>query len=215
MAWENIPDWSWSIIRTLLQALKEKDPCTFGHSKRVAALAVQLSEAVGLNEDEMRIIECASLFHDLGKIGIADSILLKPNRLTAKEEAIMRNHPLKGVEIITPLTGIQFFKKAIPGILHHHERIDGEGYPEGITGDKVPLSARIILIADTYDAMTTSRPYRNALPSEVAYKELKLYAGTQFDEKLVKVFLEAHPTWKTVDEDLTDILVAIPGKKAA
>ena len=117
------------------------------------------------------------MFHDLGKMGIPDSILLKPGRLTPEEEEIMRAHPVKSAEIVSPLTQVPFFKGVIPGIKHHHERFDGKGYPDGVLGENIPLIARIILIADTFDAMTTTRPYRNGMDHQFAYKELKLFAG--------------------------------------
>jgi HD-GYP domain-containing protein (c-di-GMP phosphodiesterase class II) len=203
-----IPDWAYAVAKTLMQALRERDPYTYGHCRRVARNARLLAEAAGLSEDEQRVIEYSSMFHDLGKMGIPDSILLKPGRLTEQEEAIMRAHPLKSAEIVSPLSQIPFFRATLPGIKHHHERIDGAGYPFGISGEQIPLHARIILIADTFDAMTTTRPYRKGLAFEIAYKELKTFAGRQFDEQLVKVFLQAHPKWGTLDEEITEEFVA-------
>jgi HD-GYP domain-containing protein (c-di-GMP phosphodiesterase class II) len=103
----------------------------------------------------------------------------------------------------------------IPGIMHHHERMDGKGYPDGVMGEKIPLIARIILIADTFDAMTTTRPYRKGMAHEVAYKELKLFSGRQFDPRLVEVFLKAHPTWGEIDEEITEEFVARRFKRVA
>lgn len=215
MAWENIPDWAYAITRTMLQALRERDPYTYGHCCRVARNARLLAKAAGLNEFEQKVIELASLFHDLGKLGIPDTVLLKPGRLTPEEEAIMRAHPVKSAEIIQPLSGISFFKSSLPGIRHHHERIDGLGYPDGTSGDKIPLEARIILIADTYDAMTTTRPYRKALAREIAYKELRQFAGRQFDPHLVGVFLKSHPHWGDIEEEITAEFIAANFKRAA
>jgi HD-GYP domain-containing protein (c-di-GMP phosphodiesterase class II) len=181
MAWDNIPDWAYSVTETLLQALKERDPYTYGHCRRVAHNAKLLAEAAGLNEYEQRVVEFSSMFHDLGKIGIPDSILLKPGKLTIEEQAVIRYHPIKSVEILAPLKQVPFFKAIMPGIRHHHERMDGLGYPDGVFGENIPLSARIILISDTFDAMTSTRPYRKGLPIETAYKELKQFAGRQFD----------------------------------
>lgn len=195
MAWEDIPDWGSSVIDTLLQALRERDPYTYGHCVRVAENAKLLAKAAGLNEYETKIVEYSSIFHDLGKLSIPDSILLKPSRLTSEEQGIMRMHPMKGVEILKPLSHDPFFKSLLPGIRHHHERTDGRGYPDQISGESIPVVARIILIADTYDAMTTSRPYRKGLPAEVAYQELKTFAGRQFDTQLVDIFCDAHPQW--------------------
>jgi HD-GYP domain-containing protein (c-di-GMP phosphodiesterase class II) len=164
---------------------------------------------------DQRIIEFSSLFHDLGKMGIPDSILLKPGRLTEHEASIMRAHPIKSAEIVAPLAHIPFFGNMIPGIRSHHERIDGLGYPDGVKGEGIPLHARIILIADTFDAMTTTRPYRKGLAHEVAYKELRQFSGRQFDWHLVQIFLKAHPTWGPLDEEITDTFVATHFKKAA
>lgn len=178
------------VIETLLQALKARDHYTYGHSRRVAQIALRLARAAGLSEDHQFIVEHASLFHDLGKIGIPDHILLKPAKLTPEEQEVMRLHPLKSIQIIQPLTHHPFFKAILPGISCHHERVDGLGYPLGLKDEEIPIDARIILIADTFDAMTTNRPYRNALPMEKAFQELEAHAGRQFDAKLVQVFIE-------------------------
>ena len=210
-----IPDWAHSVANALLQALKERDPYTYGHCRRVARNARFLGAAAGLNKSELKVLEFSSLFHDLGKMGIPDKILLKPGRLSAEEETLMRQHPVKSAEIVTPLAQVPFFKATLPGILHHHERIDGAGYPYGVSGDNIPLNARILLIADTFDAMTTTRPYRKGLAFEVAYKELKNFAGRQFDSQLVKIFLEAHPKWGLLDEEITEEFVAANFKRSA
>jgi HD-GYP domain-containing protein (c-di-GMP phosphodiesterase class II) len=215
MVWDEIPGWAHTVAQSLLQCLKERDPYTYGHCRRVARNSRLLAQAAGLTESEQRVIEFASMFHDLGKLGIPDQILLKPGKLTAHEEEIVRLHPVKSAEIIQPLSPIAFFRATIPGIRHHHERIDGEGYPDRIRGTQIPLEARIILIADTYDAMTTSRPYRRALASEIAYKELKQFAGRQFDPQLVQVFLKAHPGWGQYEEEITEEFVARHFKRAA
>jgi HD-GYP domain-containing protein (c-di-GMP phosphodiesterase class II) len=165
---------------------------------------VLLAQAAGFSERQQSVLEYASLFHDIGKIGIPDAILMKPARLSPEEEEIMREHPVKSASILAPLESFPFFQEAIAAVLHHHERIDGQGYPFGLQGDQIPITARIILIADTYDAMTTTRPYRKGLPVEYAYSELKKFAGRQFDEQLVKTFLSAHPKWNVHEVDFTD-----------
>src|SRR4051812_22050177 len=158
MAWDNsMPEWAKIVSVSLLEAMKERDPYTYGHSMRVARNARLLAQAAGLDLFEQKLIEYASMFHDLGKIGIPDRVLLKPSRLNEEEETIMRAHPVKSTEIIAPLTSIPFFKALVPGIRHHHERLDGAGYPDGIKGDEIPLMAKIIVIADIFDAMTTTR----------------------------------------------------------
>lgn len=210
-----IPDWARTIALTLLQAVKERDPYTYGHCRRVARHASLLAGAAGLTHHDQQVIEYASMFHDLGKMGIPDSILLKPGRLTADEEAVMRAHPNKSAEIVQPLAHVGFFKQTLPGILHHHERIDGLGYPFGMKGEAIPLAARIILIADTFDAMTTTRPYRKGLAHEIAYKELVTFSGRQFDPALVKIFLQAHPKWGGLEEEITEEFVSARFKRVA
>ncbi|MBY0470388.1 HD-GYP domain-containing protein [bacterium] len=215
MASNDIPDWAYAVAKALLATVRQRDPYTYGHCRRVGRHARLLAQAAGLPENEQRSVELASIFHDLGKIAIPDSILLKPGRLTEKEEALMREHPTKSVEIISPLASIPIFKSTIPGIQFHHERIDGAGYPSGIKGEQIPLHARIILIADTFDAMTTTRPYRKGLPHEIAYKELKQFSNRQFDAQLVKVFLQAHPGWGELEEEITEEFVRAHFPKAA
>lgn len=215
MAWDQIPEWTTQVVSALLQALRERDPYTYGHCRRVARNARNLAAAAGLTAHDQQVIEVSSLFHDLGKLGIPDAVLLKPGRLSPREEAIMRAHPVKSAEIVSPLISVPFFKKTLPGILHHHERIDGRGYPHRLKGESIPLAARIILISDTFDAMTSTRPYRKALPFEIAYKELKQFSGRQFDEHLVKTFLKAHPTWGDLDREISDDFVAETFKRAA
>jgi HD-GYP domain-containing protein (c-di-GMP phosphodiesterase class II) len=142
-----------------------------------------------LKESDMRNLEIAALFHDVGKIGVPDCVLLKPDRLNPQEQKIIQTHPVKSGEIIGL---IDAFKNAVAGVRHHHERMDGEGYPDGLSGSKIPLASRIILVADTYDAMTSTRPYRKALPIEAAYAELERFAGSQFDPQFVKTFIQMH-----------------------
>lgn len=213
MGSENFPDWSNAITRALLQALRERDPYTYGHCRRVGRYARLLAKAAGLNEFEQRVVEFSAMFHDIGKIGIPDYILLKEGRLNQEEERLMREHPLKSVEIIQPLANVPFFNATLPGIRYHHERIDGAGYPDGISGDEIPLNARIILISDTFDAMTTTRSYRKGLPIEHAYKELKQFSGRQFDPHLVQIFLAAHQTWGPIEEEITEEFVLSRSKK--
>lgn len=211
----DLADWAFSVAQSLLQALKERDPYTYGHCRRVARNARLLAQAAGLNEREQQIVEYSSMFHDLGKMGIPDSILLKPGRLTDNEEAIMRLHPVKSAEIVQPLSRIPFFRSTLPGIRAHHERIDGRGYPDGLQGENIPLTARIILIADTFDAMTTTRPYRKGMAPEIAYKELITFSGRQFDKHLVQVFIKAHPGWGEVEKEISAEFVANTFKRAA
>ncbi len=214
-SWEQIPEWADAVSQSLLQTLKERDPYTYGHCRRVARNARLLAQAAGLSTFEQNVIEYSSMLHDLGKISIPDKILFKPGRLTAEEEKIIQTHPEKGEEIVQTLSQIPFFRALLPGIRHHHERIDGKGYPDNISGEAIPLSARVILIADTFDAMTTTRPYRKGGEFQYAYKELKQFSGRQFDSHLVKIFLKAHPQWDPIEEDITEQFIASHFKRAA
>ncbi len=177
-----------AIARGLLTALKCKDDYTYGHSLRVARYSKVLGAELNFDQDQLFRLELAAIFHDIGKIGTPDEVLLKPGRLNADEFEIMKKHPVESAEI---LKNFQFFHDLIPGVLHHHERIDGRGYPHGLKNDDIPLFARIIIIADTFDAMTSTRAYRNALTAETAIKEIEDCSGTQFDVNLAKDFIRA------------------------
>lgn len=172
--------------RSILHALDQKDHYTFGHSMRVAFYALILGRQLGLNQNDMYDLEMTGIFHDVGKIGVPDKILLKPGRLDDREFRIMKEHPVKSAEI---LAGFTIFDKVAKYARHHHERYDGYGYPDRLKGENIPLYSRIILIADTFDAMTSSRPYREGLSYKIAFDELERFAGTQFDPDLVKHFI--------------------------
>ncbi|MFG1493469.1 HD-GYP domain-containing protein [Halobacteriovorax sp. GFR7] len=174
--------------RTILHALDCKDHYTYGHSTRVAYFSLTLGKEIGLNEDELYDLELSALFHDIGKIGVPDEVLNKPSRLTEDEFLQMKSHPEKSFEI---LQGFTHFEKVATFAKYHHERWDGRGYPEGLKGEDIPLFSRIILIADTFDAMTSTRVYRKGLDYEVAYAELEEFSGSQFDPELAKAFVRA------------------------
>jgi HD-GYP domain-containing protein (c-di-GMP phosphodiesterase class II) len=143
---------------------------------------------MGLSENELYELEVSALFHDIGKIGVPDAVLLKPSRLTEEEFLEMKLHPTKSYQILEDFP--VFYKMAV-NAKHHHERYDGRGYPDGLKGESIPLFSRIILIADTFDAMTSTRPYRKGLPFETAFSELQEFAGTQFDPIVVENFINA------------------------
>ena len=175
-------------VRTILHALDLKDHYTYGHSLRVAFYSLLTGQEMGLSPNELYDLEIAALFHDIGKIGVPDSILLKPARLDDKEFEIMKGHPEKSAEIL------EEFVAFVPAALyarHHHERYDGRGYPDQLKGDKIPLFSRILLVTDTFDAMTSTRPYRKGLALEIAFSELREFAGSQFDPKIVDFFIKA------------------------
>lgn len=175
-------------VKSILQALDCKDHYTHGHSMRVAYYSITLGKEMGLSDDEMYTLEMSALCHDLGKIAVPDAVLLKPSRLTEEEFNIMKTHPTKTAEILKDFKHLEEIAKFAK---HHHERYDGRGYPDALKGEDIPLFSRVILIADTFDAMTSTRPYRKGLPYHVAFEELNEFAGSQFDPDLVKHFISA------------------------
>jgi len=179
-------DESQNIIFTLALALESKDSYSHGHSERVTDYALELAKFLGLNELDQVNIYRASILHDIGKIGIPDAILNKPSPLTKKEWSVMKSHPERGETICSKLN---FAREILPIIRHHHERYDGKGYPDGLQGEFIPFLARIISIADTADAITSSRPYRSAGTFEQVLEELQKGSGTQFDPTLVTAFI--------------------------
>jgi putative nucleotidyltransferase with HDIG domain len=172
----------------LANALEAKDPYTRGHSTRVAELAGQLAMRQGLPRATIETIAHAALMHDLGKIGVPESLLRKPGPLTEPEWEIMRRHPVTGAQIVAPL---EFFDEGAIIVRHHHERLDGSGYPDGLCGAAIPLGARIVAVADTYDALTSRRPYRAGLTHAEAIHVLRREGGRTLDAELVQVFVEA------------------------
>jgi len=185
-------------VQSLLNALRCKDDYTWGHSLRVAFFSISVGKEMGLNEAELYDLEISALFHDIGKIGVPDAVLLKPSRLSDEEFVEMKLHPTKSYQI---LKDFPIFHQMALNAKHHHERFDGRGYPDGLKGNDIPLFARIILIADTFDAMTSTRPYRKGLPFEVAFAELREFAGTQFDPIVVESFISAMTKEKAKPEE--------------
>ncbi len=184
-------------IKSLINSLEAKDEYTKGHSEQVAYYAVLLGKRLGLSEEEIETIKIASYLHDLGKLGIKDDILFKKGPLSPEERNIIKKHPLITVDILQPL---EVDKEKLEACLYHHERIDGRGYPFGVPGEKIPLYAKILSIADAYSAMISKRPYRDAMSKEEAIKELMKNAGTQFDRELVNVFVDVLNKMEVGDE---------------
>lgn len=178
------------LLHALTSAVDAKDAYTCGHSERVALLSRNLAQHVGLTDADVEQIYMAGLLHDVGKIGVPESVLQKAGRLTADEFEHMKKHPEIGARI---LVDVKQLKPIIPGVLHHHERYDGKGYPHGLSGERIPLMGRIICLADCFDAMTSNRTYRKALPIEVARSEIRRCSGTQFDPALAEAFLRTTP----------------------
>jgi HD-GYP domain-containing protein (c-di-GMP phosphodiesterase class II) len=179
-----------SIYQSLLglaNALEAKDAYTRGHSERVGAASRSVAAALGLAPQEAGIVGQAGLLHDIGKIGVPEAVLRKRGELDAQEWALMRKHPLIGAQIVSPF---EFFATGALAIRHHHERLDGSGYPDGLVGEAIPLGARIVAVADVYDALTSDRPYRAALPRETALEYLAKQAGRTLDGRVVTAFVE-------------------------
>ena len=172
-------------IQSLALALEAKDKYTRGHSERVTDFAVQIASEMGLSDNKIGTLRFAGRLHDIGKIAISDNILLKKDRLTLSEYADIKTHPQKGADLLKPLT---FLEETCSVIKYHHERFDGKGYPDGLSGDRIPLLSRILSVADAFDAMTSERPYRAPLSQATALKETIACAGTQFDPGIVDVF---------------------------
>lgn len=183
-----------SVIKTLATIIEAKDPYTHGHSDRVARYSVEIAREMGLAETEIEKIKQAALFHDIGKIGIDERILRKPGILNAEEKRSIDTHPSVGAII---LGSINFLAAGIPNVRHHHERYDGKGYPDGMDKENIPLGARIIAVADSYDAMTSDRTYRPKFSHNDAVAEVRKCAGTQFDPKVVLAFLRVVDTKET------------------
>jgi len=171
-------------VKVLSAAIDARDPYTLGHSTRVAELTRSIGAAIGLSPNELEDLEIASLFHDVGKLKTPDSVLLKDGPLDTLEHHEISNHSEYGAAILSRAPSLQ---KYIPAVRHHHEWFSGEGYPDGLRGDDIPLHAAIISVADAFDAMTSDRPYKNALSREEALQELTRYAGRQFNPRLVDV----------------------------
>ncbi len=184
---EKIEEAYLSTIQTLRYTVEAKDTYTRGHSDRVSQYSVLIGKHLGLSDSDLHDLEVGGLFHDIGKIGIPDSILRKESRLTDDEYSEIKNHPAIGAHI---LSSAKIFANIRPIVKHHHERYDGNGYPGRLKGEDIPYFARIAAIADTFDAMTSKRSYRDSLPLDVVIAEFKRCRGTQFDPELDDVFLD-------------------------
>ena len=190
------------VVRGVIATLELKDPYTRGHSERVADYAMSLAKATGkFKKSELTSFYYACLLHDIGKANIPDSILAKNGRLTDEEYAIIKTHPVVGAEAIREVEGIA---DNLDVIYHHHERWDGKGYPDGLARENIPLSARITAVADAFDAMTSSRSYRPALPFKEAYKRILAGEGSQFDPQLINIFKQIYPEWVQISKKYSE-----------
>lgn len=176
-----------SSIKALANAIEARDAYTRGHSERVTKYSVKIAQKMGIDGEEIEKIRYAAVLHDIGKIKIREEILNKPGKLTDEEFNILKQHPTHGAKMLKP---VEEFNEILPYLYHHHERYDGRGYPQGLSGIDIPMASRIMAVADTFDAMTSNRPYRRAMPVTKAVVELENNSGTQFDPEIVKIFLD-------------------------
>ena len=175
-------------VKGLAAAIDGKDPYTRGHSERVSRFSVAIAQRLGLNDDEVEKIRISALLHDVGKIGIDDNILKKPAALTDEEFEVMKKHPQKGYKIMSQIPAMKEF---LPGMYMHHEMVDGKGYPQGLKGEEIPLMGKIVAVADTFDAMTTDRPYQKAMKFEDAVARIESFVNTRYDRDVVAAFTAA------------------------
>jgi len=187
--YQDLEEMFFQTAESLADAIEKRDPYTGGHTQRVTQYSLIIAKYLDLKPLEKKWLKIASVLHDIGKIGVEDHILKKPNPLSAEEYDIIKKHSNMGAEI---LEHVKQLRNIVPGVKYHHEKIDGGGYPDGLKGEHIPLLAKIVAVADTYDAMTTDRPYRRALKKDEAVEELKRCAGTQFDQEVVKAFVKAY-----------------------
>jgi len=186
-SYKDLEDLFLKLIIAMVNALDAKSSWTKGHSENVAMYTEGIAEEMGLDEDHRKELRLAGLLHDIGKIGTYDYLLDKPGKLTKEEYEIVKKHPVEGARI---LGGIKQLKRITPLIKYHHERIDGKGYPEGLSNGNIPIGARILHVADSFDSMTTDRPYRSNPGIDYALSELKKYSGKQFEQIVVDAFLK-------------------------
>jgi len=186
MLYDDLQDMFMGTLRAMVNAIDAKDSYTCGHSERVAWLGEQLARAAGMDDAVCQRIHLAGLVHDLGKIGVPEHVLTKPGKLTDDEFAMIKTHPRIGARILQDIRQMQ---DLIPGVLYHHERYDGRGYPDGVAGDNIPLFGRVLCLADSFDAMSSDRTYRSAMPLKTVLEEIRNCAGAQFDPHLAEVFI--------------------------
>jgi len=182
-------------IKAITNSIEARDPYTKGHSERVARFSKAIAEELNWDKNEIELIDWGGMLHDVGKIGIPDSILNKPEKLTNDEYNKIKLHPLIGAQIVKD---ISFLESVIPYILEHHERFDGKGYPGGVAGENISIKGRLLAVADAFDAMTSDRPYRKALKPEDALKEISRNRGTQFDPEIALAFERAWMSGKVI-----------------
>jgi putative nucleotidyltransferase with HDIG domain len=186
--YEKLKETFYETAEALADTIEKRDPYTGGHTRRVMDYSLAIGRRMALSKNDMEDLRLAAILHDIGKIGVRDDVLLKRDRLDDEELQKMNMHSAYGAEI---LGHVRQLKEVIPGVRNHHEKVDGSGYPDGLKDGEIPLPARIIAVADTFDAMTTDRPYRKGLSAETAVEELRKHSGVQFDGEVVEAFIKA------------------------
>lgn len=184
---EELKESNLAAMRALIVSEESRDPYLRGHSRHVTEYAIAIADKMGLSDSEKKHIEYAGYLHDIGKVGISDTILHKPGKLDEEEWKVIKKHPVMALDILAPL---KFLPEEKVMIRHHHERYDGGGYPDGLKGEEIPFGSRILSVADSFDAMNSKRPYRPPLPKEKIISEFKESRGIQFDPKVVDIFLD-------------------------
>jgi HD-GYP domain-containing protein (c-di-GMP phosphodiesterase class II) len=187
--YQELEEMFFQTAESLADAIEKRDPYTGGHTQRVTLYSQSIAKFLQLKPLERKWLKIASVLHDIGKIGIEDHILKKPERLSPEEFNMIKRHSDMGAEIIEH---IRQLRESIPGVKYHHEQVNGKGYPDGLRGEEIPILAKIVAVADTYDAMTTDRPYRKATEKEAAIEELRRCSGTQLDKEVVEAFIQAY-----------------------
>ena len=187
--YQELEEMFFQTAESLADAIEKRDPYTGGHTQRVTLYSQAIAKYLQLKPLEKKWLKIASLLHDIGKIGVEDDILKKRERLSPEEFNIIKRHSDMGAEI---LEHVRQLREIVPGVRYHHEHVNGKGYPDGLRGKEIPILAKIVAVADTYDAMTTDRPYRKAMEKEAAVEELKICSGTQLDKEVVEAFIQAY-----------------------
>ncbi|HMK52603.1 MAG TPA: HD domain-containing phosphohydrolase, partial [Thermodesulfobacteriota bacterium] len=187
--YQELEEMFFQMADSFADAIEKRDPYTGGHTRRVTLYSEAIAKYLPLEPLQRKWLKITSVLHDIGKIGIEDYILKKPDRLNPEEFEVIKRHSEIGAKIVEH---IRQLKEIIPGVKYHHEQVDGKGYPDGLMGEDIPPLARIVAVADTYDALTTDRPYRKAMGKEAAVEEMKRCSGTQLDKEVVEAFIQAY-----------------------